>query len=136
MSWGGDLFEDIQSTGKVQVAWRNLRAISMQGFTTVRREEAVGTVMSFGMLKGAYSKGHRLKPGPFRMDKTGKVNDNTPPSLRSETTPEKLQSDSSEEFVCGLLLEINSKKCNDDTRQIKYEFILTLSHLKPLKKSF
>lgn len=96
----------------------------------------MGTVMSFGMLKVAYSKGHRLKPGPFRMDRTGKVNDNTPPSLRSETTPEELQSDSSEEFVCGLLLGMNSTKCNDDTRQIKYKFILTLSYLKPFKKSF
>lgn len=50
----------------------------------------VGTVMSLGMWEVAYIKGHQLKPPPVRMDRTGKVNDNTPPSFSSQTTPEEL----------------------------------------------
>lgn len=50
----------------------------------------MGTVMSLGMWEAAYIKGHQLKPAPVRTDWTRKVNNNTPPSLSSETTPEEL----------------------------------------------
>lgn len=53
------------------------------------------------------------------MDRTGNVYDNSPPSLGSESAPEELQSDGSEEFVCGLLLGVNTKKCNGDARRVK-----------------